>query len=266
MAKYFPVSQDFNDDPETWQLTDEFGDRALRTWIEILSILDRNRNEWKLVERWEFVLGKKLRMSPAKCRLIVGWMLAKHWLIVGQYSADGSPHILHAPKYEKYHKMRSGVSLPPNLTYPNLTISSHQNAQKSNASPSAGFDKSKKKEGDLGMSRSMNLSPELKLVADKVYNSDRDKFQRIAAWIGQGRKHAYLESDMAEALSQFWEYRFIDDWYPYLDQILDKVVKTRHAREHDLETERLRREAREFTEGKPALSLVRGLSEAKAVK
>jgi hypothetical protein len=132
--------------------------------------------------------------------------------------------------------------------------------------PSVGLDISANGKEKKEMGTSMNLSPELKEQSDRLYLSDTKKFNRLAAWIGQGRKHGYRESDMAEALSQFWEYRFIDDWYPYLDQILDKVVKNQNAGEHDLETERLRQEAKEFTEGKPALALVRGLGQAKGMK
>jgi hypothetical protein len=124
MARYFPMALYFNDDPETWELTILYGDRALRLVIEIFSILERNRNEWKLVDRWQNVLGRKLRMSPAKCCAIVGWMLAKHWLIVDQPLDNSCPDILRASKYWKYHKRRAAVSLPPNLTY---KMTSHQN-------------------------------------------------------------------------------------------------------------------------------------------
>lgn len=270
MARYLPISQHFNDDPETWELTDEFGDRAIRLVIEIFSILDRNDNQWKLVDRWEFVLGKKLRMSPAKCWRIVGWMLAKHWLIVGQVLANGSPSILQARNYAKYRKTRSGVSPPPVLTSPNQS-DSYKN--KNPDSPSAGFLKTEKrfrKKEYPEMAKSMGLIPELKEQTDRVYKYDPIKFKRIAAWVAQGRKHRYLETDMAEALRQFWDYRMIDEWYPYLDTILEKVVKDRNMRESETEHQRHLAELKDLGESarnsdpvKSVLSVVRGLSDAK---
>ncbi|KKL26428.1 hypothetical protein LCGC14_2395390 [marine sediment metagenome] len=41
IRRWFHVSHDINSDPEVWELTDRFGDRAYRVWIEILSIADR---------------------------------------------------------------------------------------------------------------------------------------------------------------------------------------------------------------------------------
>jgi hypothetical protein len=131
---------------------------------------------------------------------------------------------------------------------------------------SASPDSDNSKKGDFGMSRSMNLTPELKAIADKVYYSDPVKFKRIAAWIGQGRKHGYPESEMTEALSQFWEYRFIDDWFPYLDEILDKVHKDRGMRESQAEHQRQMYELMQGSKSGPTLALVKGLAEAKGVK
>ena len=41
IRRWFHVSHDINSDPEVWELTDRFGERAYRVWIEILSIADR---------------------------------------------------------------------------------------------------------------------------------------------------------------------------------------------------------------------------------
>ena len=89
--RYFPMSQEFNSDGEGWELTDEFGDRTIRIWIEILAILDRNNNHWKLVSGWDSVMGRKVRQHPATCQRVVGWLVARGWLAVGQLSATGQP-------------------------------------------------------------------------------------------------------------------------------------------------------------------------------
>jgi len=41
IRRWFHVSHDINSDPEVWELTDKFGERAFRIWMEILSIADR---------------------------------------------------------------------------------------------------------------------------------------------------------------------------------------------------------------------------------
>lgn len=133
--------------------------------------------------------------------------------------------------------------------------------------PSVGLKTSDKKTREERFMASMNLIPELKKETDRLYGSDPVKFKRLAAWVAQGRKYRHLETDMAEALRQFWDYRAIDDWYPYLDKLLDKVEKDRGAAESDREHERLKRETEELgrtaRSSGPVLSVVRGLSDAK---
>lgn len=121
-SRYCPVSQELNSDPESWELTDTFGDRSLRIWIEILAILDREKNSWKLVDGWDSVISRKVRQSSATVRRVVGWMLAKHWLEVRQLSVEGQPEVLRARNYGKYRKIAAEASPPPNPPNPpNLT-------------------------------------------------------------------------------------------------------------------------------------------------
>ncbi len=47
--RYFHLSQDINGDPEMWSFTSEFGDRSLRTWVQVLVYLDKSGNEWGVV-------------------------------------------------------------------------------------------------------------------------------------------------------------------------------------------------------------------------
>jgi hypothetical protein len=112
------------------------------------------------------------------------------------------------------------------------------------------------------MGKSMNLIPELKLETDRIYQSDPVKFKRLAGWIAQGRKHKYLETDMAAALREFWDYRMVDDWYPYLDSILEKVVTDRNRDVSVREHERRQAEEARPLQG-PMSDVVRGLADAK---
>jgi len=58
IKRWFPVSQSINQDPEIWEMTRTFGERALRVWLEILSIGDRNEGVLKgSIEGWAGVLA-----------------------------------------------------------------------------------------------------------------------------------------------------------------------------------------------------------------
>lgn len=102
--RWFPTSHDLNDDPETWELTDTFGDRAIRLWLEILSNIDQRDNHWRLTGHWLPSLSRKVRQSSATVQRAIVWMLEKGWLIAEELSPDGSPRLLTAPKYWKYHR------------------------------------------------------------------------------------------------------------------------------------------------------------------
>lgn len=129
--RWFPVSRDLNDDPEVWELTDMFGDRSIRTWLEVLAILDRVDNSMKLSGQWLAGLSRRTRQKPASIQRQLGWMLAKGWLIVRETLPDGSPAVYSSANYWKYHKRLEpkgakqepgvGSRLDPSLPYPNRT-------------------------------------------------------------------------------------------------------------------------------------------------
>ncbi len=132
MSRYYPVSVELNSDPEVWELTDEFGDRALRIWLEILRIMDAEKNHWRLVKGWDSVISRKVRQTPATVRSAVGWMLARGWLVVRQPSASGPPDarqvstsrcpdVLGLRNYAKFRKIAAERTPSPNLTEPKLT-------------------------------------------------------------------------------------------------------------------------------------------------
>jgi hypothetical protein len=115
--RWFPVSREINDDHELWEFTDLFGKHSLRFWLEILSILDRNDNTISLVDKSVCSIARKVRQTPASARRMIGWILAKHWLVIGQLTEDGSPSIGHSPNFSKYRSSmenhRSRHVLPP---------------------------------------------------------------------------------------------------------------------------------------------------------
>ncbi len=104
---YFPVSQDINSDPEVWELTDKFGDRALRVWLEILSIADRNNGT--LPGHWEHypsILAGRCKSTTRHLRAVCEWVA--RWLVID------SQGVASVRNYSKYHKIRADRSTAPN--------------------------------------------------------------------------------------------------------------------------------------------------------
>lgn len=102
--RYFHVSQELNHDPELWEFTSEFGDRAIRTWMQILIYLDRSANQWRTSGDWLATLSRTVRQSSANLSRQIGWLVAKQWLTVREASADGSPLVFEAPKWAEYNR------------------------------------------------------------------------------------------------------------------------------------------------------------------
>lgn len=104
--RYFHCSQDIIADPEMWAFTEQFGDRALRTWLQILIYLDRSSNHWRVTGDWVAVLSRTVRQSPANLRRQIGWLSVNGWLIADESSADGSPLVYMSPNWLKYNRSR----------------------------------------------------------------------------------------------------------------------------------------------------------------
>lgn len=135
--RWHPVSRDLNDDPELWDFTETFGDRYLRLWLEILSMIDKSENRWRVTGQWLASLSRKVRGSVATSRRAIDWLILNQWITVEERSADGSPLVFSSRNYWKFHKSRepkgaplgsvagpkkSLSGLPPNLSEPNLTL------------------------------------------------------------------------------------------------------------------------------------------------
>ena len=144
--RWFPVSHDLFDDPEVWEFIRTFGDRALLTALWFLSGVDRNDNHFRLSGDWLASVSRRLRQTSASIQRQLGWMLAKDWLKVDQTAADGSPTVLSAPNYWKYHRRRepkcdkvdstAGTSLDSLLSDPSLSEPTKEKKGAGLASPS----------------------------------------------------------------------------------------------------------------------------------
>lgn len=108
--RYFHCSQELNHDAELWEFTQEFGDRALRTWLQILAALDRSENRWRITGDWLGTLSRIVRQSSANCSRQIRWMVERQWLLVAETAADGSPLVLSATNWRKYHRLQERTS------------------------------------------------------------------------------------------------------------------------------------------------------------
>ena len=209
--------------------------RSLRAWLEMLSIADRNGGALPGdFNAYPSIVAGACESTTRHSREVCEWLT--RWLRVDH---EGITRVVN---YGKYNKTAESYPLPPDLTRPSLTRSyKNKNEKPASPEPSAG--------SQIKGKRSQNLSPELKAETDRLYEFDPDKFSKLIVWVNQGRKEGFTEPDMAEALREFWGYRVIDDWYPYLDKILKKV-ETNGTRDAALERhEELKKEEKFWAEG-----------------
>jgi hypothetical protein len=241
-SRYFPFSQEFNSDPEGWELTNTFGDRMLRVWLQILAIGDRNGGVIKgTPEQWAPVFARTVfsknnqkwfRRDSETVLKALRWFSEKHWIRI----REGSDPALIIVNYAKYHKTRSENSPPPN--HPNLSEPSEP--LRSTHSPSA---------DSKIVGKKRELDPKIKEVTDLLFRRHREKFIkcRVMTWIGEAQKNNFPTDLIAETLKSFAPRAAeIDNWYPYLDKIIYKLDKDRNRDIHDIEHERNKQETAEL--------------------
>jgi|RhiMetdeSRZDD1v2_1073273.scaffolds.fasta_scaffold206633_3 hypothetical protein len=78
IKRYFPVSHDINEDPICWEMTERFGDRSLRMWLELESIADRNEAViGPMSDSYSGVIAGKSHLSRIKVRSIWDFLVTK---------------------------------------------------------------------------------------------------------------------------------------------------------------------------------------------
>ena len=122
IKRWFPVSHDINRDSEVWELCKEFGDRALRVWLEILSIGDRNDGN---IPGWLAEPSPDLGRALADASRTTGQTVAKvsRRLMELSWIVPGKP--ARVANHWKYHRSQEREPehkpIPPNLpSEPNL--------------------------------------------------------------------------------------------------------------------------------------------------
>ena len=142
--RWFPCSRDLNEDPEIRELCNKFGLSGLRLFIEVMAIIDKTENAWRLSGDYIGSLSVKVGCKPGTTRRVLEFMEGKNWLkcdllpgnnmeTTGQQPSKnmartGEEHgknmVYSAPNYWKYHKRREPKTdergSPPILSVPSL--------------------------------------------------------------------------------------------------------------------------------------------------
>lgn len=117
---WYRVSHELNKDPEVWELTTKHGDRSLRVWLEVLSIMDRHDNRMNVTPQQLASIAGIVRVHPGTVWKTFLYALDKCWIKVEETASDGSPKVISLVKYMKYHKS-PGDKLNQKRSTPDLT-------------------------------------------------------------------------------------------------------------------------------------------------
>lgn len=90
-------------------------------------------------------------------------------------------------------------------------------------------------------------------VFARLYLSDQRRFAKLSGWIDSKRRtHRYADTEIAAALARFEAHdksSAVDNWWPYLDILIDRHTAKNNAREFEGEHERRKGEEREWAKG-----------------
>jgi hypothetical protein len=245
------VTHEINADPEIWELREKFGDRAGFVWLECLAIADRNEGVvGPASDQTRNQLASKCRTSRVKVGLVLDWCRVKGWLL---FDSD-----VRVAKFPKYHKTRESKSIP---SYPNLpNLPNHPNLkrqQQPSADHPADAGKNDKVDAPRVLSdeklktrQNQKLEPREtpwgKIFA-RLYLSDQRRFAKLAGWIESKRRtDSYTDAEIASTLLAF-EHNDktgppVDNWWPYLNVLIDKKTAKDNAREFESDHGRIKSE------------------------
>lgn len=120
VKRWFPLSHDFLDDPETHLMVNKFGWRSLRVWLRILSIADRNDgklkgsiSEWSLILLRDYSEGNQrwIRRDSDRLLSLLLWMSERGWIGI----REGSEPSLETLNHAKFHVVRDDNKIPTGI-------------------------------------------------------------------------------------------------------------------------------------------------------
>jgi hypothetical protein len=87
------------------------------------------------------------------------------------------------------------------------------------------------------------IDPDVKRAADKVYQTDRQKFQKLIIWL-RAAQHTYSTEVIVATLERFEPYAASVDsgWWQYLDKLLDQQEGKINGRKAEAESEQHKKE------------------------
>lgn len=220
IKRWFPCSQSINDDPDTWELTETFGDRSFRIWVQIMAELDRAQNRWRCTEEALKTIARKCRQSLATVSRAVGWMLAKGWLAIREISADGSWAILGAPNYADFRKIREPSWTPLGTLWVPLQTNKQTTASKKKPAPETAppVDNSKKREMEDRIKAAIARVHEMAFTTISV--------ARLISWRMDAKGEGYKDEAVLEALGRLateFPKGKVKNWYGYLNSLLQPM-------------------------------------------
>jgi hypothetical protein len=251
---WWRCSHDFNLDPEMWELTDLYGDRAIRVALQINSILDKCDNRWEANKAAFEAVFRTCRIYPKTGWKVIWFLFSRKKICVHKQDSSQKILVFGSPNYWKYHTTQYDERsftwdfLCTQQTIQDRLILYKNKESRSGLRPAPSADPFFSDNGGRESDMDQHLIPELKVQTDRLFNSDREKFRKLIVWVNQGRKYGHTETDMAEALSRFWDYRSVTEWYAYLDTLLEKVEKDRQFAKSEAEHEKHKAEIRDLAE------------------
>ena len=237
ITRWFPVSHDINSDPDLWKAREEIGEKAFSIWIEFLSISDRN--EGYLPGDYDQLMRQvsvKCRSTQSKVRDVWDFALSQVWV-------KCDPHA-RVVNYAKYHRTREPNEIPrgellgspPNQTEPS------EPSLREDAEPASPH-----------LLNNKNGLPEWYEVAERLYQSDKPRFERLFRWAnGIAGKGGITPRHIRDALLNFerFEHRNgpVEDWYPYLKKVLEKTVVKANIKAAELKHKEFKKQEAQWAE------------------
>lgn len=238
IKRYFPVNHDINNDHEIWEMTDTIGERALRIWLELLSIGDRSAGVLPEPSgSFIRVLSARGRCSASTSRRVWEWAVNHSWIV-----CDPAPRLRN---YSEYHIRRGAIKQqdgshddsPLPSSHPSEPSYHHKNEEPAAPEPAKPVDSQPQKR---------ELDPRIKAAADPIYRSDPKKFQSLIRWIKQAEKARFEIPAVVLALERFERHAdAVRDWWPYLDKLIYKAAADLNRDRHEAEHNRIKRQEKE---------------------
>lgn len=103
-------------------------------------------------------------------------------------------------------------------------------------------------ESDRSVEKKTELNPQIKQVADRIYNSNPQTYSRLVVWIKTQERVGTNPRTIAKALEGFEPYknRLDGNWWGYLDQVLARVKARERSEKIEWDSEQFKSDERKW--------------------